>query len=79
MKNMSGDIIMLHMCTKNYDHIMYGSWDMVLDERTDKRMVARIDRRMDGQKKWHMKVGTPPKNIVQWMFNVLLKVYCVTL
>ena len=28
---------------------MYGSWDMVRDRRTD------------GQKKWHIEVGAPPK------------------
>ena len=28
---MPGDIIILHMCTKNYDQMMYGSWDMVRD------------------------------------------------
>ena len=27
-KKKPGDIIILHMCTKNYDHMMYGSWDM---------------------------------------------------
>ena len=27
----SGDIITLHMCTKNYDQMMYSSWDMVHD------------------------------------------------
>ena len=27
LKKVSGDIIILHMCTKNYDHIMYGSYD----------------------------------------------------
>ena len=26
-----GDIIILHMCIKNYDQMMYGSWDMVHD------------------------------------------------
>ena len=26
---MPGDIIILHMCTKNYGHIKYSSWDMV--------------------------------------------------
>ena len=26
-----GDIIVLHKCTKNYDHILYCSWDMVRD------------------------------------------------
>ena len=31
MKKMSGDIIILHMCNKIYDRIMYGFWDMVCD------------------------------------------------
>ena len=31
-----GDIIILHMCTKNCYQIMYGSWDMVHDRRTVK-------------------------------------------
>ena len=31
MKKTTGDIIILHMCTKNYDQMMYGSWDMVCD------------------------------------------------
>ena len=30
-KEKPGDIIILHMCTKNYDQMMYGSWDMVRD------------------------------------------------
>ena len=30
-KNLSGDIIILHMCTRNYDQMMYSSWDMVRD------------------------------------------------
>ena len=28
-KKMPGDIVTLHMCTINDDHMMYGSWDMV--------------------------------------------------
>ena len=28
MKKTLGDIIILHMCTRNDNHIMYGSWDM---------------------------------------------------
>ena len=36
MKKTSGDIIILHMCTKNYDQIMYISWNMVYDERMKK-------------------------------------------
>ena len=31
MKKQPGDIIILHKCTKNYDQMMYGSWDMVRD------------------------------------------------
>ena len=35
-----GDIIILHICTNNYDHVMYSSWDMVrkgqMDSRTEK-------------------------------------------
>ena len=27
MKNALGDIIILHMCTINHNHIMYASWD----------------------------------------------------
>ena len=29
----SGDIVILHMCTKNDNHIMYGSWDMKRDRQ----------------------------------------------
>ena len=39
--------IILHMCTKQYDQIMFGSWDMVRGGRTDRRM----DERMEGRKK----------------------------
>ena len=28
---MSGDIIILHKCTKNHDHVLYFSWDMARD------------------------------------------------
>ena len=38
MKKTTGDIIILHMCTKNYDQMMYGSWDMVRDGRTYRQM-----------------------------------------
>ena len=36
-KKKPGDIIILHKCTKNYDQMMYSSWDMVHDGQTDKR------------------------------------------
>ena len=35
MKKTPGDIIILNMCTKYYDQMMYSSWDMVRDGRTD--------------------------------------------
>ena len=56
MKKTPGDIIILHTCTKNYDQMMYGSWDMVHDRQTDRR------------KKWHIEVGAPTKN--QRFFDV---------
>ena len=31
VKKAPGDIIILHICTKNYDQMMYGSWDMMCD------------------------------------------------
>ena len=31
-KKKIGDIIILHICTKNYDHMIYCSWDMACDK-----------------------------------------------
>ena len=31
MKNTPGDIIILHKCTKNHDHMLFCSWDMACD------------------------------------------------
>ena len=31
MEKESGDVIILHMCTKNHNHIMYAFWDMECD------------------------------------------------
>ena len=36
MKKKPGDIIILHMCTKKYDQMMFGFWDMVQEEQTDR-------------------------------------------
>ena len=30
------DIIILHMCTQNYNQMMYGSWDMVRSRQMDR-------------------------------------------
>ena len=33
MKKITGDIIILHMCTINENHMMYGSWNMECDRK----------------------------------------------
>ena len=33
MKKVTGDGIILHMCTKNHNHMMYSSWDMEYDRQ----------------------------------------------
>ena len=45
---MTGNIIILYMYNKNYDQMMYSSWDMVLNRWTDRQMVE--------QKNWHIEV-----------------------
>ena len=110
MKKKPGDVIILHKCAENHDHILYCSWDMLCDTCNSyfpfwaifcpftpltawkikilKKwenwleissfyicvskimirwcMVPEIccatDVWMDGQKKWHIEVGAPPKN-----------------
>ena len=43
-KKMPGDIILLHICTKNYDQMMYGSWDVVHDRQTDRWTDGRTEK-----------------------------------
>ena len=38
IKNTPEGIIILHMCTKKYDQMMYASWDIVCDRWTDRQM-----------------------------------------
>ena len=33
--------IILHKCTKNYDHMMYCSWDMVCDAQTENKWTEK--------------------------------------
>ena len=33
-KHISGDIIILHMCNQNHDHMLYCSWDMVHNQKS---------------------------------------------
>ena len=53
MKKIPGDIIILHMCTKNYDQMMYDSEDMVHYGRTD-----RHANKKSGIQRWvpHLKI-----------------------
>ena len=60
MKKAPEHIIILHMCTKNHDHKMCSSWDMVRDGWMDRR----TDGQTDGWKKWHIEVGAPPNNLI---------------
>ena len=60
MKQKPGDITILHMCTKNYDQVMYGSWDIARERRTAKQT--------DRQKKWHIEVAAPPNKTIFVIF-----------
>ena len=53
MKKTPENIIIFHICSKNYDQMMYSSWDMVHDRWTDRWMDKWTDRRMD---EWMEKV-----------------------
>ena len=37
MKKTPWDIIILHMCTKNNNHTMYGSWNIMCNRLTDRK------------------------------------------
>ena len=43
MKRIPGDIIISHMCTKNYNPMMFGSWDMVCDRWMDRGTDRKSD------------------------------------
>ena len=45
IKKTTGDIILLHTCTKNQDQIMYGSRDMLRDGQTDGQMDGWMEKR----------------------------------
>ena len=65
MKKIPGDII-LHMCTKNYDQMMYGYRDMV------------HDRQMDGKsdiQRWvlHLKTAGLMLSLNKLAFRMLVK------
>ena len=38
------NIIILKMCTKNYDQMMHGSWDMARNGQKDRRTDGRTEK-----------------------------------
>ena len=66
MKKNTGDIIILHMCTKNYDKMMYRSWDIVHDRWRDRWM----DRKSDIQR-WVPHLKTKTKSIKPKLLKTL--------
>ena len=61
MKNLPGDIIILHKCTINDNHIRYGSWDM---ERDRQNFFVILD---------HFLHFYPPNNLKNQNFEKLKK------
>ena len=68
MEKKPEDIIILHQCPKNYDHMMYGSWNMVRNRRTTRQM----DRKSE-----YIEVGAPHKN--SYLFHKVWKVRSITI
>ena len=44
IKALPGDIIILHICNKNYDHIMYSWWDTICNQWTEWQMKEQIEK-----------------------------------
>ena len=65
MKKTSGGIIILHMCIKNYDQLMYGTWDIVRNGRTDRRT-----------EKVTFRGGCPTQKKLRWWFFLILLKKC---
>ena len=80
MKKMPRDII-LHMCTKNYDQMMYGSRDFFhngwTDGQLDRWMDRQTNRLMVGQTGRWM-VGQTDRWTVGWTENVTYRGGCST-
>ena len=89
MKKTQGDII-LHMCTKNYDQMMYGSWDMVHDRCNCYFSFWAIfcpftpltAQKIKILKKWkkHLEISSfyisVPKIMIRWC--MIPEIWCVT-
>ena len=89
MKKKPGDIILLRKCTKNHDHMLYCSWDIVLEwcncyfsfwaifcPYTPPPLTAR---KMRKEKKKHLKISfytSVPK--IMMMYCTVPEICCVT-
>ena len=89
MKKAPGDIIILHKCTKNHDHMLHCSWDMVHDRCNYFSFWAIFcpstpltARKMKIFKKWKKKqeilsfYTSAPKIMIIWY--TVLEISCVT-
>ena len=72
MKKTPGDIIILHMCTKNYNQMMYGSWDMVRHGRTDKWTNGKSDTY-----RWVPHLKTYKGSFIYLVVSVLYSLYII--
>ena len=43
MKKTTGNIVILHMRTKNHDQMMYDSWEMARHGQTDRQTDGKSD------------------------------------
>ena len=89
MKKIPGDIIILHKCTKNYDQMMYSSWDMVCDRCNYFSFWAIFcpftpltAQKIKILKKWkkHLEISSfyicVPKIMIRWC--TIPEIWCVT-
>ena len=78
-KKKSGDITILHLCTTNDDHMMYGSWDMECNRQNFLSLCAifcpftpLIIQKIKMLKKWkkHLAMASfytcTPKIVIMW-------------
>ena len=87
MKIMPGDVIILNKCTKNYDQVMYSSWDMVRERCNCCSSFWAIFCPFTAQKikilkKWknHLEISSfyisVPKIMIRWY--LVPEIWCVT-
>ena len=90
MKKTPGDVVILHKCTKHYDHMLYCSWDMARDGYSCYFSFWAIfcpftpitAQKIKILKKWkkYLEVSSfytcAPKIMIRW--RTVLKIWCGT-